>query len=91
MTSDELRRPSRKYPFTIDGDELSAPHQRMKVADLIVIALRGGVLKPEPEGYTLDDGQGTTYNDDDVVDLGATSAFYAVERHPTPASTSSGR
>ena len=86
MSNSRQDRPSRGFPFFIDGDELEAPKRRMEANQLIAIALRHGVLKPEPEGYHLDNGEGKEYEDDEVIDLEVTNKFYSVERNPTPAS-----
>ena len=77
---------SELYEFKIDGDILYAPRVRMKVNELIQIALDAKVLEPVEGGYTLEDGKGNELPNDQFVDLDKQNVFYATEQEPGPAS-----
>ena len=90
MKQDEVKK-SELYEFKIDGDILYAPRVRMKVNELIQIALDAKVLERVEGGYTLEDGKGNELPNDEFVYLDKQNVFYATEQEPGPASWSTTR
>lgn len=71
------------FRFTINGEKLTAQHEKESAGELLRIALNAGVIAGKPEQYSL---RGTKseriYKLDDTVDLATDGDLLAVPSRP---------
>ena len=71
------------FAFTVNGEKLTAPHDKEAAGELLRIASKADVIPGKPEEYSLRGAKsGRIYKFDDTVDLSSDSDLYAVPEDP---------